>query len=272
MVDSVLLLVDAVEGPMPQTRFVTMKALERGLKPIVVVNKVDRDAARPDWAIDQTFDLFDKLGANDEQLDFPVVYASALEGWSSLDRVDHGGGMEPLFQTIVDHVRPPEVDPDGAFQLQISALDYSSYVGVIGIGRIQRGRIDRNSPVTVIGADGKTRNGRILQILGFHGLQRIEAESAEAGQIVAVTGLDRLNISDTLCDPEAVEALPALVVDEPTITMTFQVNDSPLAGREGKYVTSRNLAERLQTELIHNVALRVEPGDDPNRFPGVGAR
>ncbi|MEJ2120183.1 MAG: translational GTPase TypA [Alphaproteobacteria bacterium] len=270
MVDSVLLLVDAVEGPMPQTRFVTMKALERGLRPIVVVNKVDRDAARPDWAVDQTFDLFDKLGATDEQLDFPVVYASAIEGWATKDLAAHGDDMTPLFQTIVEHVQAPQVDADGPFQLQISALDYSSYVGVIGIGRVQRGRIARNGPVTVIGADGKTRNGRVLQILGFHGLERIEAAAAEAGQIVALTGLDKLHISDTLCDPENVEALPALIVDEPTITMTFQVNDSPFAGREGKYVTSRNLRDRLATELIHNVALRVEPGEDANRFKVSG--
>jgi len=270
MVDSVLLLVDAVEGPMPQTRFVTMKALERGLRPIVVVNKVDRDAARPDWAIDQTFDLFDKLGASDEQLDFPVVYASAIEGWATKNLADRGDDMTPLFQTIVDHVQAPQVDAEGPFQLQISALDYSSYVGVIGIGRVQRGRIARNAPVTVVGADGKMRNGRILQILGFHGLERIEAPAAEAGQIVALTGLDELHISDTLCDPEAVEALPALIVDEPTITMTFQVNDSPFAGREGKYVTSRNLRDRLATELIHNVALRVEPGEDANRFKVSG--
>ena len=270
MVDSVLLLVDAVEGPMPQTRFVTMKALARGLKPIVVINKVDRDAARPDWAIDQTFDLFDKLGASDEQLDFPVVYASAVEGWATKNLADRGGDMTTLFQTIIDHVQAPQVDAEGPFQLQISALDYSSYVGVIGIGRVQRGRIARNSPVTAIGADGKTRNGRILQILGFHGLERIEAPVAEAGQIVALTGLDELHISDTLCDPEAVEALPALIVDEPTIIMTFQVNDSPYAGREGKYVTSRNLRDRLATELIHNVALRVEPGEDANRFKVSG--
>jgi GTP-binding protein len=270
MVDSVLLLVDAVEGPMPQTRFVTMKALARGLKPIVVVNKVDRAAARPDWAVDQTFDLFDKLGASDAQLDFPVVYASAIEGWATKDLSRRGGDMTPLFQTIVDHVPAPEVDAEGPFQLQISALDYSSYVGVIGIGRVQRGRIARNSPVTVIGADGKRRSGRILQILGFHGLERIEAPAAAAGQIVALTGLDELHISDTLCDPEAVEALPPLIVDEPTITMTFQVNDSPFAGREGKYVTSRNLRDRLATELIHNVALRVEETGDPNRFKVSG--
>ena len=266
MVDSVLLLVDAVDGPMPQTRFVTNKALERGLKPIVVVNKVDRPGARPDWVVDQTFDLFDRLGATDAQLDFPVVYASALEGWATDDLDEESPDMRPLFQTIVDHVEPPEVDLDGPFQLQVSALNYSSYVGVIGVGRVQRGRIKRNSPVTVIDAGGKERKGRILQILGFHGLERIEMDEAEAGQIITFTGIEELNISDTLCDPEHVEALPPLVVDEPTITMTFQVNDSPFAGREGKYVTSRNIAARLHQELIHNVALRVEDGTDANQF------
>jgi GTP-binding protein len=270
MVDSVLLLVDAVEGPMPQTRFVTSKALAQGLCPIVVVNKVDRPAARPDWTVDQTFDLFDRLGASDAQLDFPVVYASATQGWASLDPAERGGKLDALFQTIVDHVPPPEVDPDGPFQLQVSALDYSSYVGVIGIGRVQRGRIRRNNGVTVLGADGTSRNGRILQILGFHGLKRIEWQAAEAGQIIAFTGLDELHISDTVCDPERPEALPALVVDEPTIAMTFQVNDSPFAGREGKFVTSRNLRERLAQELIHNVALRVEPTDDADKFKVSG--
>ena len=270
MVDSVLLLVDAVEGPMPQTRFVTNKALQRGLKPIVVINKVDRGGARPDWAVDQTFDLFDRLGASDEQLDFPVVYASAIEGWASLDSGTSGEDMSVLFQTVVDNVPPPEVDASGPLQLQVSALNYSSYVGVIGIGRIQRGRIARNAPVTVIGADGKTRGGRVLQIFGFHGLEKIEWKEAAAGQIVAFTGLDRLHISDTLCDPDAVEALPALEVDEPTITMTFQVNDSPFAGRDGKYVTSRNLRERLDQELIHNVALRVEPTAHPDKFKVSG--
>jgi len=270
MVDSVLLLVDAVEGPMPQTRFVTNKALEAGLKPIVVVNKVDRQGARPDWAVDQTFDLFDRLGASDEQLDFPVVFASAIEGWSTKDHSKRTPDMNVLFQTIVDHVPPPSVDPDGPFQLQISALDYSSYVGVIGIGRIQRGRVRRNSNVTVVGADGGTRTGRVLQILGFLGLDKVEREEAEAGEIIAFTGIDGLKISETVCNPEMPEALPALVVDEPTISMTFQVNDSPFAGREGKYVTSRNLRERLDQELIHNVALRVEPADDPDKFKVSG--
>ncbi len=270
MVDSVLLLVDAVEGPMPQTRFVTNKALQQGLRPIVVINKVDRVSARPDWAIDQTFELFDRLGATDEQLDFPVIYASAVQGWATADLKEHGEDMNVLFETIVNEVPPPDVEANGPFQLQVSALDYSSYVGVIGIGRIQRGGIRRNSVVTVAAADGTTRNGRILQILGFHGMEKIEMNEAEAGQIIAFTGLEKLSISDTLCHPEAVEPLPPLVVDEPTISMTFQVNDSPFAGREGKYVTSRNLRERLDQELIHNVALRVEPTEDANRFKVSG--
>ncbi|MEE8351474.1 MAG: translational GTPase TypA [Rhodospirillales bacterium] len=270
MVDSVLLLVDAVEGPMPQTRFVTSKALAQGLRPIVVINKVDRPSARPDWAVDQTFDLFDRLGATDEQLDFPVIYASAIQGWSSSDPAAKGDNMDLLFQTIVDHCPQPDVDVDGPLQLQVSALDYSSYVGVIGIGRIQRGKVARNTEVTVITDDGKTRKGRVLQIHGFHGLERVELEEAEAGQIITFTGLDELNISDTLCDPENVEALSPLIVDEPTITMTFQVNNSPFAGREGKFVTSRSLRERLDRELIHNVALRVEDTGDPNRFKVSG--
>ncbi len=270
MVDSVLLLVDAVEGPMPQTRFVTSKALALGLRPIVVINKVDRPAARPDWALDQTFDLFDRLDASDAQLDFPVVYASALEGWASLEPDHRAADMTALFQTIADHVPPPDVDREGPFQLQVSALSYSSYVGVIGIGRVQRGRIARNSAVTVVGADGETRTARILQIFGFHGLERIEWDEALAGQIIAFTGLDELHISDTVCAPERVEPLPALVVDEPTITMTFQVNDSPFAGREGRYVTSRNLGERLAQELIHNVALRVDLIADPDKFKVSG--
>ncbi|MDP6572307.1 MAG: translational GTPase TypA [Rhodospirillales bacterium] len=270
MVDCVLLLVDAVEGPMPQTRFVTSKALARGLCPIVVINKVDRPSARPDWAVERTFDLFDRLGASDEQLDFPVVYTSATQGWASPAAAVPGTDMETLFQTIVDHVPAPEVDAEGSLQLQVSALNYSSYVGVIGIGRVQRGRIRRHSIVTVVGADGATRDGRVSQIFVFHGLERVEWEEAAAGQIIAFTGLDELHISDTLCHPEAVEALPALVVDEPTITMTFQVNDSPFAGREGKYVTSRNLRERLERELLHNVALRVEPTDDQDKFKVSG--
>ncbi len=270
MVDSVLLLVDAVDGPMPQTAFVTRKALEAGLKPVVVINKVDRSGARPDWVVDQTFDLFDRLGATDEQLDFKVVFASALEGWASKTSDVRGENMDLLFQTIVDVVAPPAVDREGPFRMQVSALDYSSYVGVIGIGRVQRGRIRRNAPIVVAGADGKRRQGRLLQILGFHGLDRIEREQAEAGDIVAFSGLDELHISDTLCDPSAVEALPPLTVDRPTISMTFQVNDSPFAGKEGKYVTSRNLRDRLQEELLHNVALRVEETDSADRFKVSG--
>lgn len=266
MADSVLLLVDAVDGPMPQTAFVTRKALERGLNPIVVVNKVDRPGARPDWVVDQTFDLFDRLGATDEQLDFPVVYASALQGWASLDSEARGGDMNPLFQMIVDRCPPPPVDVNGPLQLQVSALDYSSYTGVIGIGRIRRGSLSRNQTVAVIGSNGKTRKGKVLQVFGFHGLERVEMPSASAGDIVTFTGLDPLSISDTLCDPEKVEALPPLTVDEPTIAMTFQVNDSPFAGREGKFVTSRNIKDRLDRELIHNVALRVEQLDDADKF------
>ena len=266
MVDSVLLLVDAVEGPMPQTRFVTAKALAQGLCPIVVINKTDRPSARPDWAIDQTFDLFDRLGASDEQLDFPVIYASAIQGWAKKELSDPSENMDPLFQLIVDHVPAPDVDLEGPLQLQVSALSYSSYVGIIGIGRIQRGKLERNTPVSVVDPEGKIRKGRILQIFGFHGLEKIEWQEAGAGQIIAFTGLEKLNISDTICPPDAVEALPPLIVDEPTITMTFQVNDSPFAGREGKYVTSRNLRERLKQELIHNVALRVEEGEDADKF------
>ena len=270
MVDSVLLLVDAVEGPMPQTRFVTGKALAFGLRPIVVINKVDRASARPEWALDRTFDLFGRLGATDGQLDFPVIYASAIEGWASLGSAAPGQDMDVLLQTIVDHVPPPDVDAAGPFQLQVSALDYSSYVGVIGIGRVRRGRIRRNDAVTAVGADGAPRPGRILKILGFHGLERIECEAAQAGEIVAFTGLDELHISDTLCDPAAIEPLPPLDVDEPTISMTFQVNDSPFAGQEGRFVTSRKLSERLERELLHNVALRVEATGDPNKFKVSG--
>ena len=267
MVDSVLLLVDAVEGPMPQTRFVTQKALDHRLRPIVVINKVDRPAARSDWAVEQTFEMLDKLGANDEQLDFLVIYASALEGWSSLNKQGHRElGMEILFEKIVSHVPPPQVDPVGPFQMQISALDYSNYVGVIGIGRIQRGSMSRNTQVKVVSADGAVRNGRILQILGFHGLERVEFQNASAGNIVAVTGIDELHISDTLCDVEVVEPLAPLRIDEPTLSMTFQVNDSPFAGREGKFITSRNLRDRLQREVLSNVALRVESMRDPDKF------
>src|SRR5574344_2232771 len=270
MVDSVLLLVDAVDGPMPQTRFVTQKAFAQGLRPIVVVNKVDRPGARPDWVIDQVFDLFDNLGATDDQLDFPIVYASGLRGVAGPAPDELAEDMTPLFETIVDIVEPPAVDVDGPFQMQVSSLDYNSFVGVIGVGRIQRGSVKLNTPVTVIDKDGKTRNGRILKIMGYHGLERIDIESASAGDIVCVTGMDELHISDTICDPKNVEALPLLSVDEPTVSMTFQVNNSPFAGKEGKFVTSRNIRERLDRELIHNVALRVEDTDSPDRFKVSG--
>ena len=266
MVDSVLLLVDAVDGPMPQTRFVTQKALARGLHPIVVINKIDRPGARPAWVLDQTFDLFDRLGATDEQLDFPVVYASALNGYASLSDTVREGDMEPLFQTIVDKVHPPQVELEDPFQLQISQLDYNSYVGVIGIGRIARGRVRTNTPVTIVGHDGQRRSGRILQIFGFLGLERVEVPEASAGDIIAFTGIDKLYISDTLCDPNAVEALAPLTVDEPTVSMTFQVNNSPFAGKDGKFVTSRQIKERLERELLHNVALRVQETEDPDKF------
>ncbi|RMG53780.1 MAG: translational GTPase TypA [Gammaproteobacteria bacterium] len=266
MVDSVLLLVDAVEGPMPQTRFVTQKAFAMGFRPIVVINKIDRPGARPDWVLDQTFDLFDRLGATDEQLDFPVVYASALNGYASLDPEVREGDMTPLFETIVSEVSAPDADPEGPFQMQVSSLDYNSYVGLIGIGRIKRGRIRANSPVKVIDRDGNIRQGRMLQLLGFHGLERVEVPEAQAGDIIAFTGMEELYISDTLCDPEQVEALPPLTVDEPTVSMTFQVNTSPFAGRDGKYITSRNIRDRLMEELKHNVALRVEDTDDPDKF------
>ena len=270
MVDSVLLLVDAVEGPMPQTRFVTQKALEHGLAPIVVVNKIDRPGSRPDWVVDQTFELFDRLGASDSQLDFPIVYASALQGWSALEPDAIASDMQSLFQAIVDNVTPPLVDPEGSFQLQVSALDYSTYVGVIGIGRIQRGRFSRNEVVCVAGTDGSVREARILQVLGFNGLDRVELDGASAGDIVAFTGVDGLRISDTLCDPSCIDPLPALKVDEPTLSMTFQVNDSPFAGQDGKFVTSRNLGERLAREQIHNVALRVESLSDSDKFKVSG--
>jgi GTP-binding protein len=266
MVDSVLLLVDAVDGPMPQTRFVTQKAFALGLKPIVVINKVDRPGARPHWVLDRTFELFDRLGATDEQLDFPVVYTSALNGTASLTAEVQGADMTALFETIVARVPSPPVDPDGPFRMQISTLDYSSYVGVIGIGRIARGTAHRNMPVTVVTASGSRRSGRVLQILGFHGLERTEVETASAGDIVAVTGLETLDISDTLCNPAAPEALPPLTVDEPTVTMTFQVNTSPLAGKDGKYLTSRQIRERLLREIKHNVALHVAPTEDPDKF------
>ena len=270
MVDSVLLLVDAVDGPMPQTRFVTAKAFERGLKPIVVVNKIDRPGARPDWVVDQVFDLFDSLGATEEQLDFPVVFSAAISGIAGLDHEHMAPDMQPLFDTIIERVAPPDVDTDGPLQMQVSALDYSSYVGVIGVGRITRGSLKTNTQVVVIDREGKRRNARVLQVMGYMGLERVETAQAQAGDIVCVTGIEALNISDTLCDPAHPEALPALSVDEPTVSMTFQVNDSPFAGREGKYVTSSNIAERLERELIHNVALQVEPGDSPDKFKVSG--
>ncbi len=266
MVDCVCLLVDAVDGPMPQTRFVTSKAFERGLNPIVVINKVDRPGARPDWVLDQVFDLFDRLGGNEEQLDFPVIYASALNGVAGLEPDDLASDMTPLFEMIADKVPAPKVDAEAPFQMQISALDYNSYVGVIGVGRITQGRLMPNQQVVIADREGKQRKGRVLQVMGHHGLQRVETENAAAGDIVCITGIDGLGISDTLCDPEHVNPLPALSVDEPTVSMTFQVNDSPFAGLDGKYVTSRNISERLEQELIHNVALRVQPGDSPDKF------
>jgi GTP-binding protein len=270
MVDSVLLLVDAVDGPMPQTRFVTSKAFEQGLSPIVVVNKIDRPGARPDWVVDQVFDLFDRLGATEEQLDFPIIYSSALEGIAGLDHEDMKSDMQPLFETVIEKVPSPAVNSDGPLQMQISALDYSSYVGVIGVGRITRGKLSPNNQIVVVDSEGGTRKGRILQVMGYMGLERVDVDTAEAGDIVCVTGIEGLNISDTLCDPDTPEALPPLSVDEPTVSMTFQVNDSPFAGKEGKYVTTRNIKERLERELIHNVALRVEPGETPDKFKVSG--
>ncbi len=270
MVDCVLLLVDAVDGPMPQTRFVTSKAFARGLKPIVVINKIDKPSARPDWVMDQVFDLFDNLGATDEQLDFPIVYTSAMNGIAGLSPDELAEDMQPLFETIVNVVEPPQVDTDGPFRMQISSLDYDNFKGLIGIGRIQRGSVKTNTPVTIVDKEGNKRNGRILQIMGYHGLERIEVPMAQAGDIVCITGIDALNISDTICDPQNVEALPPLSVDEPTVSMTFQVNNSPFAGKEGKFVTSRNIRERLERELIHNVALRVEDTDSPDKFKVSG--
>ncbi|MGL9751486.1 MAG: ribosome-dependent GTPase TypA [Symbiopectobacterium sp.] len=266
MVDSVLLLVDAMDGPMPQTRFVTQKAFAYGLKPIVVINKVDRQGARPDWVVDQVFDLFVNLGATDEQLDFPIVYASALMGIAGLDHEEMAEDMTLLFEAIVKHVEAPNVDLDGPLQMQISQLDYNSYVGVIGIGRIKRGRVKPNQQVTIIDAEGKHRNGKVGQVLGHLGLQRIESSVAEAGDIIAITGLGELSISDTICDTANVEALPLLSVDEPTVTMSFEVNTSPFCGKEGKFVTSRQILDRLKKELVHNVALRVEETEDPDTF------
>jgi len=267
MVDSVLLLVDAQEGPMPQTRFVTQKAFNMGFKPIVVINKVDKPAARVDWALDQTFELFDQLGATDEQLDFPVIYASGLGGFASLDDSAREGDMVPLLEAILEHVPAPDVDIDAPFQMQVSALDYNSYVGVIGIGRIKQGKIRRNQALSLIDREGKIRTGiRMQQILGFHGLERVEVDMAQAGDIICFNGIDKLNISDTICDPENVVAMPPLSVDEPTLSMTFQVNNGPFAGQDGKFVTSRNISDRLDQELIHNVALKVEQGESGDKF------
>ena len=274
MVDSVLILVDAMDGPMPQTRFVTQKAFAMGFKPIVVINKVDRPGARPDWVVNQTFDLFDRLGATEEQLDFPIVYASALHGYAGMDSEVRGGDMTALFQTIVDHVAPPPVDLDGPFQMRVTSLSYSNYVGIIGVGRIQRGKVRTNQQVTVIDREGKTRNAKVLQVLGFLGLERNEVKEAQAGDIIAISGIEGLGISDTICDTSAVEQLPVLTVDEPTISMTFQVNDSPFAGVKdrsgGKFLTSRQLRDRLVREAQHNVALKVEDTDDADKFKVSG--
>ena len=270
MVDSVLLLVDAVDGPMPQTRFVTQKAFAAGLNPIVVINKVDRAGADPYKVLDQVFDLFDRLGATDKQLDFPVVYASALLGRAGLEPNELADDMKPLLDVIIDRVPPPAVNLSGPFQMRISALDYSSYVGVIGVGRVQRGSIAANTQVVVVGADGRRRNARVLELLGYHGLERVKVPKADAGDVVCVIGVENIGISDTLCDPAEVEALPALSVDEPTLSMTFRVNTSPLAGREGKYITSRQIAERLYREASYNVALRIERTDDPDQFKVSG--
>lgn len=270
MVDCVLLLVDAMDGPMPQTRFVTQKAFDMGLNPIVVINKIDRPGARADWVLDETFDLFDRLGATDEQLDFPIVYASGLNGYAGDNADIREGDMTYLFEAIVNHVKAPQVDREAPFRLQVSSLDYSSYTGVIGVGKIERGRVRKNTPVKIIGREGEVRSGRILQIFKFLGLEKVEVEEAAAGDIISFTGIDPLYISDTLCDPNHVEALPSLDVDEPTMSMTFQVNTSPFAGREGKFVTSRQIQERLDRELIHNVALRVEQMDDPDKFKVSG--
>jgi GTP-binding protein len=266
MVDCVLLLVDAVDGPMPQTRFVTQKAFQQGLSPIVVINKIDRPGARPDWVMDQVFDLFDSLGATDEQLDFPVMYASAINGIAGTSVDNMAEDMTPLFESLVENVKAPDVDLEGPLQMQISALDYSSYVGVIGVGRIKRGKMKLGQQVKVVGSDGKQRTAKLQNVMSYMGLERIDVLTAQAGDIVCVTGIEGLNISDTICHPDTVEALPPLSIDEPTVSMTFQVNDSPFAGLDGKYVTSRNIRDRLERELIHNVALRVDPGDSPDRF------
>ncbi|HNR91917.1 MAG TPA: translational GTPase TypA [Dokdonella sp.] len=274
MVDTVLILVDAMDGPMPQTRFVTQKAFQMGFRPIVVINKVDRPGARPGWVLDQTFDLFDRLGATNEQLDFPVVYASALHGYASLDPDAREGDMTPLYEAIMQHAPVPPVDPDGAFQMRISQLDYNSYVGLIGIGRIQRGKIRTNMPVAILDREGRKRSGKVLQVLGFMGLERLEVPEAQAGDIIAISGIEELGISDTVCAPDAPEQLPVLTVDEPTISMTFQVNNSPFAGTKdhsgGKFLTSRQLRDRLMRETLHNVALKVEETEDPDKFKVSG--
>ena len=266
MVDCVLLLVDAVDGPMPQTRFVTQKAFQQGLSPIVVINKIDRPGSRPDWVMDQVFDLFDSLGATDEQLDFPVMYTSAINGIAGTSPDNMADDMTPLFESLVENVKSPNVDLEGPLQMQISALDYSSYVGVIGVGRIKRGSMKVGQQIKLVASDGKVRAAKLQNVMSYMGLERIDVATAQAGDIVCVTGIDGLNISDTICHPDHVEALPALSIDEPTVSMTFQVNDSPFAGLDGKFVTSRNIRDRLDRELIHNVALRVEPGDSPDRF------
>jgi GTP-binding protein len=270
MVDSVCLIVDAIDGPMPQTRFVTQKAFEQGLRPIVVINKIDRPGSRPEWVADQVFDLFDRLGGTDEQLDFPIIYCSAINGIAGTDPDDMAEDMTPLFQMIVDHVEAPKVDSDGPLQMQISALDYDSFVGVIGVGRITRGKLKPGTDVQVIDSEGKSRKARVQEVKGFKGLDRVSTNDAEAGDIVCISGIDKLGISDTICDMNHIEALPPLSVDEPTVSMTFQVNNSPFAGKEGKFVTSRNIKDRLEKELIHNVALRVEPGESPEKFKVSG--
>ena len=266
MVDSVLLLVDAVDGPMPQTRFVTEKAFEQGLNPILLINKIDRDGARPDWVLDQVFDLFDRLGGNDEQMDFDVIYTSALNGVAGLEPDEIKEDMSPLLDLIIEKVPSPKVDVSKPFQMQISALDSNEYVGVIGIGRIKAGKIKPNDPVVIIDSDKEERKGKVLQVMSHRGLERIEVSEADAGDIVCVSGIEKLFISDTLCSPENISSLPPLKVDEPTVSMTFQVNDSPFAGQDGKFVTSRNIKERLEQELLSNVALRVKQGDSPDKF------
>ena len=270
MVDSVCLIVDAIDGPMPQTRFVTQKAFEQGLRPIVVINKIDRPGSRPDWVADQVFDLFDKLGATDEQLDFPIIYCSAINGIAGNSPDEMAEDMGPLFQMIVDHVEAPKVDAEGPLQMQISALDYDSFVGVIGVGRITRGKLKPGTDVQVVDSEGKTRKARVQEVKGFKGLDRVATNDAQAGDIVCISGIDKLGISDTICAKDCAEALPPLSVDEPTVSMTFQVNNSPFAGKEGKFVTSRNIKDRLEKELIHNVALRVEPGESPEKFKVSG--